>query len=109
MGIPDHLTYLLKNLYAGQEAAVKTGHGMMDWFKIGKEVCQDCIYCYPAYLTYMQSTPCEMPCEIKTARRNNNLRYADDTTLMAESEEKLKSLLMKVKEEIEKAGLKLNI
>ena len=76
--------------------------------KQGKE-CDKVVYCYPAYLTYMQSTPCEMPCEIKIPGRNNNLRYADDTTLMAESEEKLKSLLMKVKEEIEKAGLKLNI
>ena len=99
MGIPDHLTYLLRNLYADQEATVRTGHRTMDWLKTGKVV-----YCHPAYLTYMQSTSCEIPglmksqAAIKISGRNiNNLRYADDTTLMAESEEELKSLLMKVK------------
>ena len=105
MGIPDHLTCLLRNLYAGQEATVRTGHGTTDWFQIGKAV-----YCHPASLTYMQSILFEMPgwmkhsqAGIKTAGRNiNNLRYAGDTTLMAESEEELKTLLMKVKEESEK-------
>ena len=105
MGIRDHLTCLLRNLYAGQEATVRTGHGTTDWFQIGKAV-----YCHPASLTYMQSILFEMPgwmkhsqAGIKTAGRNiNNLRYAGDTTLMAESEEELKTLLMKVKEESEK-------
>ena len=113
MEIPDHLTCLLRNLYAGQEATVGTGHGTMDWFKIGKGVHQGYIL-LPAYLTYMQSTSCVMlgwdQAGLKTAGRNiNNLRYLDDTTLTAESKEELKSLLMKVKEESEKVGLKLNI
>jgi len=114
MGIPDHLTCHLRNLYAGQEAAVRTGHGT-GWFQIGKGVHQDCI-CPPAYLTYMHSTSCEMLVWIKHKLESrfpgeiiNNLRYTDDTTLMAESEEELKSLLMKVKKESEKVGLKLNI
>ena len=114
MGIPDHLTCLLRNLYAGQEATVRTGHGTTDWLQIGKGVCQGCIL-----------SPClfnlhKVHHEKKWAggstswnqdagRDINNLRYADDTTLMAESEEELKSLLMKVKEESEKVGLKLNI
>ena len=114
MGIPDHLTCLMRNLYADQEATVRTRHGATDWFQIGKGVCQGCI-----------SSPCffnlnieyimkhaqldEAQSGIKIAGRNiNNLRYADDTTLMSESKE-LKSLLMKVKEESEKVGLKLNI
>ena len=114
MGIPDHLTCLLRNLYAGQEATVRTGHGT-DWFQIGKGVCQGCIlspYLFNLYAEYiMRNAGLEEPqAGIKIARRNiNNLRYADDTTLMAESEEELKSLLVKVKEESEKAGLKLNI
>ena len=115
MGIPDHLTCLLRNLYAGQEATVRTGHGTTDWFQIGKGVCQGCIlspYLFNLYAEYiMRNAGLEEPqAGIKIARRNiNNLRYADDTTLMAESEEELKSLLVKVKEESEKAGLKLNI
>ena len=110
-GKPDHLTCLLSNLYAGQEATVRTGHGATDWFQIGKGARQ-AVYCHPAYLTYMQSTSCKIPCWMKhkIARRNvNNLRYTDDTTLMAESEEELKSLLMTVNEESKKVGLKLNI
>ena len=107
MGIPDHLTYLLRNLYAGQEAAVRTGHGTTDWFQIGKGVCQGCILSpclfnfYAGYI--MRNTGLEeAEAGIKLAGRNiNNLRYADDTTLMAENEEKLKSLLMKVKVERE--------
>ena len=104
MGIPDHLACLLRNLYAGQEATVRTGHGTTDWFQIGKEVRQGCI------LYIMRNAGLEeAQAGIKIAGRNiNNPRYADDTTLMAESEE-LKSLLMKVKEESEKVGLKLNI
>ena len=115
MGIPDYLTCLLRNLYAGQEATVRTAHGTTDWFQIGKGVHQGCI-----------SSPClfnlcaeyimrntgleEAQAGLKIAGRNiNNLRYADDTTVMVESEEELKSLLMKVKEESEKVGLKLNI
>ena len=105
MGIPDHLMCLLRNLYSGQEATVRTGHETMDWFQIGKGVHQGCILS-PSYLTYMQSTSCEMPGGIKYKLES---RYGDDTTFMADSEEKLKSLLMKVKEESEKAGLKLNI
>ena len=104
MGIPDHLTCLLRNLYTSQDATVRTGHGTMNWFQIGKGVRQEIIYCHPAYLTYMQSTSCEMTGqmkykpEIKIAGRNiNSLRYADDTTLMAESKEEIKSLLMKVR------------
>ena len=108
MGIPDHLTFLLRNLYEDQEAMVRTGH--VTGSKLEKEYVK-AVYCYPANLTYMQSTSCEMlgcmrQAGIKIARRNiNNLRYVDDTTLMAKSEEELKSLLMKVKVESEKAGL----
>ena len=115
MGIPDHLTYLLRNLYTDQEATVKTGQGTKDWFQIGKGVCQGCIssLClFNLHAEYIMRNAGleETQAEIKIARRNiNNLRYADDSTLMAESEEELKSLLMKVKEESEKAGLKLNI
>ena len=112
IGIPDHLTCLLKNLYGGQEATVRTGHGTTDWLQIGKGVCQGCILSpcffnfYAAYI--MQNTGLdEAQAGIKIAGRNiNNLRYADDTTLMAKSEEEIKSLLMKVKEEREKAGFK---
>ena len=115
MGIPDHLTCLLRNLYAGQEATVRTGHRTTDWFQIGKGVRQGCILSsclFNLYAEYiMRNTGLEeTQAGIRIAGRNiNNLRYADDTTLMAESEEKLRSLLMKVKEESEKAGLKLNI
>uniref|UniRef100_A0A4W2D294 RNA-directed DNA polymerase n=1 Tax=Bos indicus x Bos taurus TaxID=30522 RepID=A0A4W2D294_BOBOX len=115
MGIPDHLNCLLGNLYAGQEATVRTGHGTTDWFQIGKGVCQGCIlspclFNFYAEYTMRNAGLEEAQAGIKIARRNiNNLRYADDTTLMAESEEELKSLLMKVKEESEKVGLKLNI
>ena len=115
MGIPDHLTCLLRNPYAGQEATVRTGHGTTDWFQTGKGVCQGYILSpglFNSYAEYiMRNTGLEeAQAGIKIARRNiNNLRYADDTTLMAKSEEELKSLLMKVKEESEKVGLKLNI
>ena len=115
MGIPYHLTCLLRNLYAGQEAAVRTGHGTTDWFQIGKGVCQGCILSpslFNFYAEYIMRNAGleEAQAGIKIAGRNiNNLRYADNTTLMAESKEELKSLLMKVKEESEKAGLKLNI
>ena len=115
MGMPDHLTCLLRNLYAGQEATVRTGHGTTDWFQIGKGVCQDCILSpclFNLYAEYIMRNSGleEAQAGIKISRRNiNNLRYADNTTLMAESEEELKSLLMKVKEESEKVGLKLNI
>ena len=111
MGIPDHLTCLLRNLYAGQEAAVRTGHGTTDWFQIRKEVCQGHILSpclFNLYAEYIRRNAGleEAQAGIKITRRNiNNLRYADDTTLMAESEEELKNLLMKVKEESEKAGL----
>ena len=90
MGIPDHLTCLLRNLYAGQEATVRTGHGTMDWFQIGKKHIK-AVYCHPAYLTYMQNAGLDAAqAGIKIARRNiNNLRYADDSTLMGESEEPL--------------------
>ena len=114
MGIPDHLTCLLKNLYAGQEATVRTGHGTTDWFQIGKGVRQGCILSpclFNFYAEYIMKNAGleEAQAGIKIARRNiKNLRYADDTTLMAESKEQ-KSLLMKVKEESKKAGLKLNI
>ena len=114
MGIPDHLTCLLRNLYAGQEATVRTGHGTTDWFHIGKGVCQGCILSlclFNLYAEYiMRNTGLdEVQAGIKIAGRNiNNLRYADDTTLMAESKEELKSVL-KVEEESEKVGLKLNI
>ena len=107
MGIPDHLTCLLRNLYAGQEATVRTRHRTMDWFQIGKGVHQGCILS-PCLLLY-RIHHVKRKAGWSTAGRNtNNLRYADDTTLMAESEEELKSLLMKVKEERKKAGLKLN-
>ena len=115
MGIPDHLTCLLRNLYAGQEATVRTEHGTTDWFQIGKGVLQGCIFSlclFNFYVEYIMRNSAleETQAGIKIAGRNlNNLRYADDTTLMAESEEELKSLLMKVKEESEKADLKLNI
>ena len=115
MGIPDHLTCLLRNLYAGQEATVRTGLGTTDWFQLGTGVHQGCILspCLSnLYADYFMRNAGqkEAQAEIKTARRNiNNLRYADDTTLMAESEEELKSLLMKGKEESEEVGLKLNI
>ena len=115
MGILDHQTCLLRNLYAGQEATVRTGHGTTDWFEIGKGVCQGCILSPCLFNLYadsiMRNTGLEeTQAGIKIARRNiNNLRYADDTTLRAEGEEELKSLLMKVKEESEKVGLKLNI
>ena len=115
MGISDHLTCLLRNLYAGQEAIVRTGHGTKDWFQIRKGVRQGCILSpclFNLYTEYiMRNTGLEeAQVGIKTARRNtNNLRYADDTTLMAESEEELKSLLMKVKEESERVSLKLSV
>ena len=115
MGIPDHLTCFLRNLYAGQEATVRTGHGPTDWFQIGKEVPQDCILSpclFNLYAEYIMRNVGleEAQTGIKIAGRNiNNLRYTDDTTFMAESEEELKSLLMKVKEESGKVGLKLSI
>ena len=115
MGIPDHLTCLLKNLYAGQEATVRTGHGTADWFQIGKGVRQGCIVSPCLFNFYAESIMRNAGLEeaqtgIKIAGRNiSNLRYADDTTLMAESEEELKSFLMKVKEKSEKVGLKFNI
>ena len=115
MGIPDYLTCLLRNLYAGQEATVRTGHGTRDWFQIGKGVRQGCILSlclFNFYAEYIMRNARleEEQAGIKIAGRNiNNLRYADDTALMEESEEELKSLLMTVKEESEKVGLKLNI
>jgi len=115
MKMPNHLTCPLKNLYAGQEATVRTGHGTTDWFQIGKEVCQGCILSpclFNLYAEYiMQNSGLdEAQAGIKTTGKNiNTLRYADDTTLMAEGKEELKRLLMKVKEESEKARLKLNI
>ena len=134
MGVPEQLTCLLRNLYAGQEATVRTGHGTTDWFQIGKGVCQGCILSpclsnlYAEYIRVRSDWSDlaaaaaaaeyimwnarldEAQAGIKTARRNiNNIWYADDTTLVAESEEELKSLLMKVKEESEKVGLKLKI
>ena len=115
MGIPDHLTCLLRNLYAGQEATVRTGHGTTDWFQTGKGVHQCCILSPCLFNFYAEHIMRnggldEAQAVIKIARRNiNNLRYTDDTTLVAESGEELKSLLMKVKEESEKVGLKLNI
>ena len=114
MGIPDHLPCLLRNLCAGQEATVRTGHGTMDWFQFGKRVRQGCISSpclFKLYVEYVVGNGGldEAQAGIKIARRNiNNLRYADDTALMAEIEEELKSLLMKVKES-EKADLKCNI
>ena len=115
MGIPDHLTCLLRNLYAGQEATVRTGHGTTDWFQIGKGVCQGCTLSpclFNFYAEYIMRNAGleEAQAGIQIARRNiNNLRYADNTTLRAKSEEELKSLLMKVKEESEKVGLKFYI
>ena len=115
MRIPDHLTCLLRNLYAGQEATVRTGHGTTDWFQMGKGIRQGCILSpclFNFYTEYIMRNAGleEAQAGIKIARRNiNNLRYADDTTFKAESEEELKSLLMKVKVESEKVGLKLNI
>ena len=112
MGIPDHLTCLLRNLYAGQEATVRTGHGTIDWFQIGKRVCQGCILSpclFNFYAEYIMRNAGleEAQARIKIARRNiNNCRYTDDTTIMSESEEKLKSLLIKVKEESEKSWFK---
>ena len=115
MGIPDHLTCLLRNLYAGQAATVRTGHGTTDWFQIGKGVRQGCILSpcllnvYAEYIIRNAGLE-EAQAGIQISGRNiNNLRYADDTTLMAESEEEIKSLLMKVKEESGQVGLKLNI
>ena len=115
IGIPDHLTCLLRNLYAGQEATVRTGHGTTDWFQIGKGVRQGCILSpciFNLYAEYIMRKAGleEAQAGIKIAWRNiNNLRYADDSTIMAEREEELKSLLMKVKEESKKFGLKVNI
>ena len=114
MGIPDHLTCLLKNLYADQEATVRTGHGTTDWFQTGKGVRQGCILSPCSFNLYAEYSVRnaglgKAQAGIKIAKRNINIRYADDTTLMAESEEELKSLLMKGKEESEKVGLKLNI
>ena len=114
MGIPDHLICLLRNLYGGQEATVRTGHGTTDWFQIGKGVRQGCILSlclfnfYAEYIIRNAGLE-EAQAGIKIARRNNNLRYADDTTVMAESEQEIQSLLMKVKEKSEKADLKLDI
>ena len=115
MGIPDYLTCLLRNLYAGQEVTVRTGHGATDWFQIGKGVCRGCILSPCLFNLYAEdimrnSGLDEAQAGIKIAGRTiNNLRYADDTTFMAKSKEELKSLLMKVKEESEEVGLKLNI
>ena len=115
MGISDHLTCLLRNLYAGQEATVRTGHGTIDWFQIAKGVRQGCILSpclFNLYAEYIMRNARldEAQARIRIAGRNiNNLRYSDDTTLMTESEEELKSLLMKVKQESKKVGLKLNI
>ena len=115
MRIPDLLTCLLQNLYAGQEATVRTGHGTTDWFQIGKGVHQGCVlspslFNFSAEYIMRNAGLDEAQAGIKIARGNiNNLRYADDTTLLAESKEELKSLLMKVKEESKKAGLKLNV
>ena len=115
IGIPNNLTCLLRNLYAGQKATVRTGHGPTDWFQIGKGVCQGCILSpclFNLHAEYIMRNAGldEAQAGIKIAGRNlNNLRYTDDTTLMAERKEQVKSLLMKVKEESEKAGLKLNI
>ena len=115
MGIPDHLTCLLRNLYAGQQAKVRTGHGTTDWFQIGKGVRQGCILSpclFKLYAKYLMRNAGleETQAGIKNVGRNiNNLRYADDTTTTLAESEELKSLLMKVKEESEKVGLKLNI
>ena len=115
MGVSNHLNCLLRNLYAGQEATVRTGYGTTDWFRIGKGICQGCILSpclFNLYAVYIMRNAGleEAQFGIKISRRNiNNLRYTDDTIFMAESEEELKSLLMKVKEENEKVCLKLNI
>ena len=114
LGISDHLTCLLRNLYAGQEATVRTRHGTTNWFQVGKAVCQGCIQSpclFNSYAEYiMRNARLDgAQAGIKIAGRNNNLRYADDTTLIAENEEELNSLLMRVKEESERAALKLNI
>ena len=115
MGIPDHLTCPLRNVYTGQETSVRTRHGTTDWFKTGKGVHQDCMLSpclFNLYAEYIMGNARldEAQAGIKIAGRNiNNLRFANDTTLMAESKEKLKSLLMKVKKESEKANIKLNI
>ena len=115
MGLPDHLTCLMRNLYAGQEATVRAGHGTTDWFQIGKGVRQDCtlsLCLFNLYAVYIMRNSGleEAQAGIKIARRNiSKLKYADDTTLMAENEEELKNLLMRVKEESEKVDLKLNI
>ena len=112
MGIPDHLACLLRNLYAGQEATVRTGHRTTDWFQIGKGDCtlSPCLFNFYAEYIMRNTGLDEAQAGIKTAGRNiNNLRYADDTTIMAESEEELKSLLTNMKEESEKVDLKLNI
>ena len=115
MGIPDHVTCLLRNLYIGQEATIRTGHGTTDWFQIGKGVCQGCILSPCLFILYAEYIMRNAGLEetqggIKIAWRNiNNLSYADDTILMAVSEEELKSLLMKVREESKNVGLKLNI
>ena len=115
MGIPGHLTCLQRNLYAGQEATVRTGHETTDWFQIRKGTCQGCILSpclFNLYAEYIMRNAGlnEAQAGIKISGRNiNNLRYADDTTLMAKNEEELKNLLMKMKEESEKVGLKLNI
>uniref|UniRef100_A0AC11E2K0 Uncharacterized protein n=1 Tax=Ovis aries TaxID=9940 RepID=A0AC11E2K0_SHEEP len=115
MGIPDHLTCPLRNLYAGQEATVRTGHGTIDWFQLGKRVRQGCVLSPSLFNLYAEyiirnAGLDKAQAGIKIARRNiNNLRYADDTTLMAKSEEELQSLLMKVKVESEKVGLALDI
>ena len=114
MGIPDHLTCFLRNLCAGQEATVRNRHGTTDWFKIGKAVHQACILSqglFNVYADYIMRNAGldQAQAGLRIARRNINFRYADDTTLTAETEEELKSLLMKVKEESDKVGLKLNI
>ena len=111
MGIPDHLTCLLRNLYAGQEATVRTGHGTTDWLQIGKGVHQGkAVYCHSAEYIMQNAGLDGLQAGIKIAGRNiNNLRYTDDTTQWGESKEELKSLLMRVNEESERAGLKLNI
>ena len=115
MEIPDHLTCLLRDLYAGQEAIIRAGHGTTDWFQIGKGVCQGCVLSpclFNLYTEYIMRNAGldEAQVGIKISGRNiNNLRYEDDTTLMAESEEELKSFLMEVKEDSKKVGLKLNI
>ena len=114
IGIPDHLTFLLRNLYAGQEATLRTGHGTMDWFQIGKGVYQGwilspCLFNFYAEYIMQNAGLNEAQAGIKLARSINNLRYADDATLMTKSKEELKSLLMKVKEKSEKVGLKFSI